>query len=140
MDFEEIINGWIDRALSTDSVLHNVDHHFNIRYSPEPAYTNKSLLKELVGECVAKKRKAAAARSRPSNKAQRRSYPDLVNKTILHKWMKEGKEQWIRGKVVKVLGDTDDIECDYEIPYVDENELLTVKLHEDLENNYLVIL
>ena len=29
--------------------------------------------------------------------------------------MKEGKEQWIRGKVVKVLGDTDDIECDYEV-------------------------
>ena len=33
MDFEEIINGWIDKALSTDSVLHNVDHHFNITYS-----------------------------------------------------------------------------------------------------------
>ena len=81
--------------------------------SPEPAYTNKSLHKELVHECVAKKRKAAAASSRPSNKTQRRSYHNLVNKTILHKWMKEGKEQWIRGKVVKVLGDTDDTECDY---------------------------
>ena len=96
--------------------------------------------KELVGECVAKKRKAAAASSRPSNKAQRRSYSDLVNKTILHKWMKEGKEQWIRGKVVKMLGDTDDIECYYEVQYIDEDELLTVKLHEDLENNDLVIL
>ena len=34
MDFEEIINGWIDKALSTDSVLHNVNHHFNITFSP----------------------------------------------------------------------------------------------------------
>ena len=38
------------------------------------------------------------------------------------------------------VGDTDDIECDYEVQYIDENELLTVKLHEDLENNDLVIL
>ena len=39
-----------------------------------------------------------------------------------------------------MLGDTDDIECDYEVQYRDEDELLMVKLHEDLENNDLVIL
>ena len=39
-----------------------------------------------------------------------------------------------------MLGDTDDIECDYEVQYIDDNEMLTVKLHEDLENNDLVIL
>ena len=39
-----------------------------------------------------------------------------------------------------MLGDTDDIECDYDVQYIDEDELLTVKLHEDLENNDLVIL
>ena len=39
-----------------------------------------------------------------------------------------------------MLGDPDDIACDYEVQYIDEDELLKVKLHEDLENNDLMIL
>ena len=66
--------------------------------------------------------------------------PNLVNTFILQKWINDGKEQWIRGKVLKALGNTNDPECDFKVQYADERGVLNVKFYEDFLNNDLVIM
>ena len=70
----------------------------------------------------------------------RDDFPELVRKTILHKWEVDGKECWIKGKVLKAVGDINDIACMFEVKYEDEEENKDVALYEDYKNNDLVVL
>lgn len=103
-------------------------------------YTEKDNRKALVDEYVAQKRKVANAGVKSSAKQMRANFPNLVNKFILQKWIKDGNEQWIRGKVLKALGNINDYDCKFQVQYIDEAEPLSVKLYEDLRNNDLVIM
>ena len=73
-------------------------------------------------------------------KHARAEFPQLVNKYIVHKWIHDGKEEWIRGKVLKALGDVNNVDCDFEVKYTDEDENLVVKLYKDLQNGDLAII
>ena len=95
---------------------------------------------EHIEEYVTKKRKAASTASTSAIKQMQLDLPNLVNKFILQKWIKDGKEQWIRGKVLKALGNTNDPECDSEVQYVDEQGVLNVKLYENFLYNDLAIM
>ena len=105
-----------------------------------PAYRVRNVRQELIDEHVTKKRKAVSTSSTSGAKWMQLDLPNLVNKFILQKWIKDGKEQWIRGKVLKALGNTKDLECDFQVQYVDEQGLVNVKLYEDFLNNDLVIM
>ena len=50
--------------------------------------------------------------------------PELVGKQILHKWVIEEEDKWIPGSVLKVCGNNDDINCEFEAQYEDETEPL----------------
>ena len=104
------------------------------------AYRARNVRQELIDEHVTKKRKAVSTSSASAAKWMQLDLPNLVNKFILQKWIKDGKEQWIRGKVLKALGNTDNLDCDFQVQYVDEQGLMNVKLYEDFLNNDLVIM
>ena len=50
------------------------------------------------------------------------------------------KECWIKGKVLKAVGDINDIACMFQVKYEDEEENKDVTLYEDYKNNDLVVL
>ena len=52
----------------------------------------------------------------------------------------DGKECWIKGKVLKAVGDINDIACMFQVKYEDEEENKDVTLYEDYKNNDLVVL
>ena len=54
--------------------------------------------------------------------------------------MKDDGDQWIYGTVLKAVGNLNDEECEFELKYEDEEELLLVKLYEDFKNGYLTII
>ena len=103
-------------------------------------YRVSDVRQELAEKYVAKKRKAASTASISATKQMQFDLPNLVNKFILQKWIKDGKEKWNRGKVLKALGNTNDPECNFEVQYVDEQGVLNVKLYGDFLNNDLVIM
>ena len=47
-------------------------------------------------------------------------YPELVRKTILHKWQNGGKECWNRGKVIRSLGYINLEDCEFELKYIND--------------------
>ena len=97
--------------------------------------------RELIDQYVAKKRKAVNQGAEgQQEKAQRCDYPKLVGKCIYHKWVKCDTEEWINGNVLKVVGDVNDENCEFEVKYEDEQEPLIVKLYEDLKNGDLAII
>ena len=96
--------------------------------------------KNLLMNMLQKKSKAVSTSSASAAKRMQLDLPNLVNKFILQKWIKDGKEQWIRGKVLKALGNTDNLDCDFQVQYVDEQGLMNVNLYEDFLNNDLVIM
>lgn len=73
-------------------------------------------------------------------KIQRLEHPKLVGKRIYHKWVKGNTEEWIYGNVLKVIGDVNDENCEFEVKYEDEEEPLLVKLYEDFKNGDLTII
>ena len=88
--------------------------------------------RELIDQYVSKKRKAVNPGDEgQQEKAQRCDYAELVGKCIYHKWVKGDTEEWINGNVLKVVGDVNDENCEFEVKYEDEQEPLIVKLYED---------
>ena len=54
--------------------------------------------------------------------------------------MKEDGEEWIFGNVLKAVGNLNDDECEFEVKYDDEEEILIVKLYEDCNNGDLSVI
>ena len=54
--------------------------------------------------------------------------------------MKEHGEEWIFGNVLKAVGNLNDDECEFEVKYDDEEEILIVKLYEDCNNGDLSVI
>ena len=90
--------------------------------------------KELIEKYVDRKRKAISTTAPQKEKESRPNKPDLVGKCMHHKWVKGDGEQWIHGNVLKVVGNLNDNECEFEVQYEDEEEPLLVKLYEDFKN------
>ena len=89
----------------------------------------RSWCKKRIDQYVAKKRKAGNPGAEgQQEKAQRHGYPELVGKYVYHKWVKGYTEKWINGNVLKVVGDVNDENCEFEVKYEDEQEPLIVKL------------
>ena len=65
---------------------------------------------------------------------------ELVGKQIFHKWVIEEEDKCIPGSVLKVCGNIDNINCEFEVQYEVETEPFLVKLYEDLQNGDLVIM
>ena len=134
------------KELSTQQLEDNLLCVIKGMEKEEPIIENVSIYRvsdvrwELNEEYVAKKRKAASTASTSATKQMQLDLPNLVNKFILQKWIKDGKEQWFRGKVLKALGNTNDPESNFEVQYVDEQGVINVKLYEDFLNNDLVIM
>ena len=97
-------------------------------------YTESYLRKNLISESIAKKKRAASTITTSVEKYARAEFPQLFNKYIVHKWIHDGKEEWIRDKILKALGDVNNIDHDFEVKYTDEDGNLVVKLYEDLQN------
>ena len=107
----------------------------------EPSYTESVARKELISVSISWKRKAASTTSHQANKVGRKGLPNIINKKILQKWaLVDGNEHWIQGQVIKVLGDIADPNCEFEVKYNDEEDLLTIKLYEDFTNDDFVII
>ena len=64
-----------------------------------------------VTQSIRRKREAAGNVGVPPAKVMREDFPELVRKTILHKWEVDGKECLIKGKVLKAVSDINDIAC-----------------------------
>ena len=104
----------------------------------KPSYTESAARKELISECISRKRKAASTASNQANKVGRKDLPNLINKKVLHKWaLVDGNEHLIWGQVIKAVGDTADPNCEFEVKY-DEENLLRAKLYEDFAKDDLV--
>ena len=58
----------------------------------------------------------------------------LVGKTILHKWIDDGKEKWYTGKIVRAIGDVRDEECEFEVKYNDGDEQFVQLYKENKED------
>ena len=54
--------------------------------------------------------------------------------------MKDDGEQWISGDVLKAVGNLNDEECEFEVKYDDEEEVLLVKHYDDFNNGDLSII
>ena len=107
----------------------------------EPSYTESAARKELISESISRKRKAASTTSKQVNQVGRTDLRNLINKKVLHKWaLVDGNEHWIQGQVIKVLGDTADPHCEFQVTYGDEKDVLTAKLYEDFTYDDLVII
>ena len=103
-------------------------------------YREKEERKELIDTHVERKRKASSCTAGQKEKERREDKPDLVGKRILHKWVKEDGEEWIFGDVLKAVGNLNDDECEFEVKYDDEEEILIVKLYEDCNNGDLSVI
>ena len=103
-------------------------------------YREKEERKELIDTHVERKRKASACTTRQKEKEKRDEKPDLLGKRILHKWVKEDREEWIFGDVLKAVGNLNDEDCEFEVKYDDEEETLLVKLYEDCKNGDLSVI
>ena len=90
--------------------------------------------KELIKKYVDRKRKAISTTTLQKEKESRPNKPDLVGKCIYHKWVKGDGEQWIHANVLKVVGNLNDNECEFEVQYEDGEEPLLVKLYEEFKN------
>ena len=66
--------------------------------------------------------------------------PELVGKTILHKWQDGDQEYWYRGEVIKALGDINSECCEFEVQYLNEDGTVIVELYKDLKAGDIVIL
>ncbi len=65
--------------------------------------------------------------------------PELVKKTILHKWETEEEgERWCKGKVLKALDDISSVGCLFTVEYQDGT--FDVPLYEDFQKGDLVIM
>ena len=88
-----------------------------------------------------KKRKVVNSTEGEQGKIQRLEHPKLVGKCIYHKWVKGNTEEWIYGNELKVIGDVNDENCEFEVKYEDEEkEPLLVKLYEDFKNGDLTVI
>ena len=106
----------------------------------QTTYVEGNIRKDCVTQSITRKREAAGKVAVPPTKVTRDNFPNLVTKTILHKWEVDGKECWIKGRVLKAVGDINDITCMFQVKYEDEEENKEVPLYEDFNNNDLVIL
>ena len=79
-------------------------------------YREISERKELIEKYVERKRKATSTTAPQKEKESRQDKPELVGKRIYHKWVKGDGEQWIYGNVLKVAGNLNDSECEFEVP------------------------
>ena len=115
--------------------------HENISTRASSVYRQVDERKELINDYVAKKRKATdQIQSNQQEKIQQQDKPKLVGKNIYHKWVKEEGEEWIKGIVLKAIGNLNDDDCEFEVKYEDESEPLLVKLYEDFKNGDLAII
>ena len=112
----------------------------NCQEEVETTYVEGNIRKDCVTQSIRRKREAAGNVGVPPAKVMRDDFPELVRKTILHKWEVDGKECWIKGKVLKAVGDINDIACMFEVKYEDEEENKDVALYEEYKNNDLVVL
>ena len=112
----------------------------NCQEEVETTYVEGNIRKDCVTQSIRRKREAAGKVGVPPAKVMRDDFPELVRKTILHKWEVDGKECWIKGKVLKAVGDINDIACMFQVKYEDEEENKDVTLYEDYKNNDLVVL
>ena len=103
-------------------------------------YRESEERKELIDRHVERKRKATSCTAAQKEKERRCDKPDLVGKRIFHKWVKDDGDQWIYRNVLKAVGNFNDEECEFEVKYEDEEELLLVKLYEDFKNGDLTII
>ena len=111
----------------------------NCQEEVETTYVEGNIRKDCVTQSI-RKREAAGKVRVPPAKVMRDDFPELVRKTILHKWEIDGKECWIKGKVLKAVGDINDIACMFQVKYEDEEENKDVTLYEYYKNNDLVVL
>ena len=112
----------------------------NCQEEVETTYVQGNIRKDCVTQSIRRKREAAGNVGVPPAKVMRDDFPELVKKTILHKWEVDGKECWIKGKVLKAVGDINDITCMFQVKYEEEEENKDVTLYEDYKNNDLVVL
>ena len=62
-------------------------------------------------------------------------------KIELEKWaLVDGNECRVWGQVIQALGDTADANCEFQVKYDDEKDVLTEILYEDFSNDDLVII
>ena len=133
------------KEFSTEELEENLKYVLNglqVRCQEEvkTTYVEGNIRKDCVSQSISRKREAAGKVAVPPAKVIRDDFPELVNKTILHKWEVDGKECWIKGKVLKAVGDINDIRCIFQVKYEDEEENKDVPLYEDFKNNDLVVL
>ena len=109
--------------------------------SSSNVYRDVDERKRLINDCITRKRKAGSSSDQNQyGKRHQMEKPGLVGKQILHKWVIEEEDKWIPDSVLKVYGNIDDINCEFEVKYEDETEPLLVNLYEDLQNGDLVMM
>ena len=131
------------KEFSTEELEENLKCVLNglqVNCQEEVTSVEGNIRKDYVTQSIRTKREAAGKVGVPPAKVMRDDFPELVRKTILHKWEVDGKECWIKGKVLKAVGDINDIACMFQVKYEDEEENKDVTLYEDYKNNDLVVL
>ena len=71
------------------------------------------------------------------DKPTKQKLPDLVGKSIMHRWEENGEEKWVYGKVRRAKGNISDIHCEFVVEYNDG--LFDVPLYEDFNSGDLTI-
>ena len=71
------------------------------------------------------------------DKPTKQKLPDLVGKSIMHRWEENGEEKWVYGKVRRAKGNITDIHCEFVVEYNDG--VFDVPLYEDFNSGDLTI-
>ena len=107
------------KEYSTQELEENLRAILRDRYSESftenrsSKYREKEEQKELIDTHVERKRKASSCTTGQKEKERRDEKPNLVGKRILHKLVKEDREEWIFGDVLKAVGNLNDEECEF---------------------------
>ena len=96
------------------------------------ASTSTEERKEKIDEAV--KRKST---ENISDESPKQKFPDLVGKSVMHKWEENGVEEWVYGKVLKAKGSLTDIQCEFVVQYNDG--VFEVPLYQDFNSGDLTI-
>ncbi len=132
------------KPVPTETLYNNLKLLIENKESPEEAPANDQVRNKItkedrqaqITETIKRKSLDSADSAISPNKT---TLPELVKKTILHKWETEEEgEKWCKGKVLKALHDISSIGCLFTVEYQDGT--FDVPLYEDFQKGDLVIM
>lgn len=111
----------------------SVKPHVNLRTSEERGEIIKSMISRKLASPQNSKSDAVAAKKR------RQVLPNLVGKRIQHKWETEGGTEWWEGRVLHALQNPAEVNCQFEVQYIGDQNIYVVPLYEDYLQRDLVV-